>query len=992
MSQNEHYTGLCTVCLRDNRRVIESTGLLHPHGSRDNPCTGSHTRPALGSMRAVSSRASLSTASQQTSSSSRQLVTNGPFTTTDFSGPTNTISVPSSPAPRPLNHPSTTVRILKRIPKAARHVLSFALQKVIKNCVSNAHSTEHWKKLLDFTSSCLAQPRRGGKSRNLATLVIHQVRAFDSFDTSSTQSENGGSNTNQHPSRRKALSSEQLIASRAAAKLEDGDVKGAVRVLSSNESLAPFNLDSYNALLPLHPNAPPDRRDVPLLNSPSLQVGPAAVRAAITSFPNGSAGGPDGMRPQHLKDLLTGAADDDPLLGVLTELTNLLLSGDIPSHIRGALFGANLLAIAKKGGGVRPIAVGYVWRRLAAKVACQHVKERSFALLAPRQLGFAVKGGAEAAAHATRRFLQNMQPGEVFVKIDFKNAFNTIRRDNILESVSQHFPELLDFASSSLSSPSDLQFGNHILHSAEGAQQGDPLGPLYFCLAIHDVLVACNSEMVVAYLDDVGLGGDAEVVARDFALLQEMSAQRGLILNRSKCEVIGHSTETRELFTSRNFIIPETDIHSTILLGAPLFQGAQLDNVLAAKREELQRLTERLALMPAHDALFLLRNVLSLPRLLYTLRTAPCTGSAELSLYDAHLRATLSTTLNVDLNDDRWTQASLPVRWGGIGIRGASTLAPSAYLASAASSTDLVQLLLPARLHSSTDPYIETSLTAWRTITGDVPPPSSSVQRTWDDVCCKTIADDLLSRAPTPTERARLLASRAEGSGDWLQAFPLPAIGLKLDNASVRIAVGLRLGAPLVHPHACVCGAQVEANGLHGLACRKSAGRHSRHNQINEQLLRGFVSAGIQATREPQGLCDLQTGKRPDGVTSVPWFRGRCLAWDATCPDTFAQSHVQASSVAPGSAAQDAETRKTTKYADICRGIDFVPVAIETSGVWGKEGWALVKELGRRISVVKKEARSTVWLRQRISLAIQRGNSFSVLATHSTAISDAIIA
>jgi len=147
MSQNEHYTGSCTVCLRDNRRIIESTSLLHPHGSRDNPCTGSHTRPALGSVRAVSSQVSQSTSSQQTSSSSHQLVSNRPSTTTDPTGPTDTDSVPSSSAPRPLNHPSTciTARILKRIPKAARHVLSFALQKFIKNCVSNVYSTEHWE-------------------------------------------------------------------------------------------------------------------------------------------------------------------------------------------------------------------------------------------------------------------------------------------------------------------------------------------------------------------------------------------------------------------------------------------------------------------------------------------------------------------------------------------------------------------------------------------------------------------------------------------------------------------------------------------------------------------------------------------------------------------------------------------------------------------------------------------------------------------------------
>ena len=83
-------------------------------------------------------------------------------------------------------------------------------------------------------------------------------------------------------------------------------------------------------------------------------------------------------------------------LSAITDLTNLLLEGKVPASVQGALFGANLLAIAKKTGGIRPIAVGYIWRRLAAKVACSHVKEAATALLAQRQLGFDIPGGAEA--------------------------------------------------------------------------------------------------------------------------------------------------------------------------------------------------------------------------------------------------------------------------------------------------------------------------------------------------------------------------------------------------------------------------------------------------------------------------------------------------------------------------------------------------------------------------------------------------------------------
>ena len=80
----------------------------------------------------------------------------------------------------------------------------------------------------------------------------------------------------------------------------------------------------------------------------------------------------------------------------------------------------------KKGGGVRPIAVGYVWRRVAGKVACRRVSESAAALLGPRQLGFGVQGGCEGAVHTARRFVENMQPGQVLLKIDFMNVFNTI--------------------------------------------------------------------------------------------------------------------------------------------------------------------------------------------------------------------------------------------------------------------------------------------------------------------------------------------------------------------------------------------------------------------------------------------------------------------------------------------------------------------------------------------------------------------------------------
>jgi len=102
---------------------------------------------------------------------------------------------------------------------------------------------------------------------------------------------------------------------------------------------------------------------------------------------------------------------------------------------------------------------------------------------------------------------------------------------------------------------------------------------------------------------------------------------------------------------------------------------------------------------------------------------------------------------------------------------------------------------------------------------------------------------------------------------------------------------------------------------------------------------------------------------------------GRCLAWDATCPETFAVSHVLASSIRAGSTVATVEAMKSRKYAT---GVDFIPIAIETSGTCGEH---IALEFGRRMATVTHEPRSTAFLRQRISVAIQRCNAYCVTGT-----------
>jgi len=120
-----------------------------------------------------------------------------------------------------------------------------------------------------------------------------------------------------------------------------------------------------------------------------------------------------------------------------------------------------------------------------------------------------------------------------------------------------------------------------------------------------------QSELVSVYLDDVTMSGDASTVAADFIELEAAATSVGLVINRSKCKIIGHTNDSRALFAEHNIILPETHSEEVILLRAPLFRGQTLDSVLGGKRSELQLLTSRLSPMPSYDSLYLLRNNLT---------------------------------------------------------------------------------------------------------------------------------------------------------------------------------------------------------------------------------------------------------------------------------------------------------------------------------------------------------------------------------------------
>lgn len=98
---------------------------------------------------------------------------------------------------------------------------------------------------------------------------------------------------------RKISNKTSSLSSRVEAKLADFDIRGAVNLISSTDTLAPNSRETYDDLLRKHPkpSRPLSFPNEPDVSTQPLQVDTNIVQLAIALFANGSSAGCDGLRP-----------------------------------------------------------------------------------------------------------------------------------------------------------------------------------------------------------------------------------------------------------------------------------------------------------------------------------------------------------------------------------------------------------------------------------------------------------------------------------------------------------------------------------------------------------------------------------------------------------------------------------------------------------------------------------------------------------------------
>ena len=116
-------------------------------------------------------------------------------------------------------------------------------------------------------------------------------------------------------------------------------------------------------------------------------------------------------------------------------------------YFRPFFFGAKLIAFIKINGGLRPIAIGNTLRHIVSKCAGSKALSERQNFFGNLRVGCGTKRGAEIAASSFRNlFEHNDNPKcTVLLKLDFKNAFNSLNRETMLNHVYSSRPELYNY-------------------------------------------------------------------------------------------------------------------------------------------------------------------------------------------------------------------------------------------------------------------------------------------------------------------------------------------------------------------------------------------------------------------------------------------------------------------------------------------------------------------------------------------------------------------
>jgi hypothetical protein len=376
------------------------------------------------------------------------------------------------------------------------------------------------------------------------------------------------------------------------------------------------------------------------------------------------------------------------------------------SHLRVPVLQSGAYLNKPGSSGLRPIAMGEMFYRLAALIMTRKVATTTASLLSPHQYGVGVSSGAERIVHSLQHTLTDATHRLSVLQVDISNAFNACDRGRMLRELYstpqlQPLYRMVDFA---YSTPSVLLLergGGKAIRSENGVRQGDPLSALLFCVYMREVLTGVSERADVqlyGFFDDLNVVGTPSEVLKAFdALRTDLLPAVSLTCNTSKSHFAYFHDDTAPLMRSQRQILAEHNVqfHDSWMpvLGAVVGKdgAAVADGIACTTGDDggggaFFRRIQSDALR--YNSAMLLLRYCGVPQMNYLLRcTPPSCIEEQAMMFDTRLITAAAARMNShddELTADTIYRVQAKLRHGGKGFTSVVRTSPAAYLGSLA--------------------------------------------------------------------------------------------------------------------------------------------------------------------------------------------------------------------------------------------------------------------------------------------------------------------
>ena len=295
-----------------------------------------------------------------------------------------------------------------------------------------------------------------------------------------------------------------------------GRISAAMKLLENHESsgILPLSQNVLRELVSKHPpaiKADPNvlmRGDIPFVDPARFNnIDEAAIsRAALRT--KGSSGPSHADAEQWRRMLISQnySSDGKDLRVAIASVARKLCTQEVETDGQLEAYTAcRLIPLDKDGkGGVRPIGVGEVLRRIIGKAITATIKPDILSSAGSLQLCAGHQSGCEAAVHAMKDIFGEEDTDGVLL-IDATNAFNSINREVLLHNIRYICPPMAIYIRNSYNRYSRLFIsGGGEIKSVEGTTQGDPLAMAAYGVGITPLFgLIRNETKQVAFADDL---------------------------------------------------------------------------------------------------------------------------------------------------------------------------------------------------------------------------------------------------------------------------------------------------------------------------------------------------------------------------------------------------------------------------------------------------------------------------------------------------------